>query len=288
MISIPFKQGTSLEIKYKKYFKIICMNKINLLFPLLIVLSTSSIKTIAHDLEGAINSSDRTEKNVLRDKYRNPYETISFFGIKSDMTVVELSPGGGWYTEIFANYLHEPGNLIAAHFDSNSDREYFKRGRANFEKKMQSSSMYNNVSIVDLSSNLASPNSVDAVVTFRNLHNWIGPQMDTIFKNSYKALKPGGIFGIVEHRANPGTSLDVMKKSGYVTESYAIAIAEKHGFVLVDKSEINANPKDLKNYEKGVWTLPPSLRLKDKDKERYLEIGESDRMTLLFKKPTQI
>ncbi len=286
MISIPFKQGTSLEIKYKKYFKIICMNKINLLFPLLIVLSTSSIKTIAHDLEGAINSSDRTEKNVLRDKYRNPYETISFFGIKSDMTVVELSPGGGWYTEIFANYLHEPGNLIAAHFDTSSEREYFKRGRANFEKKMQSSEMYNNVSIVDLSSNLAPENSVDAVVTFRNLHNWIGPQMDTIFQNSYKALKPGGIFGVVEHRANPGTSLDAMKKSGYVTESYAIAIAEKHGFVFVDKSEINANPKDLKNYERGVWTLPPSLRLKDTDKEKYLTIGESDRMTLLFKKPT--
>ena len=285
MISIPFKQGTSLEIKYKKYFKIICMNKINLLFPLLIVLSTSSIKTIAHDLEGAINSSDRTEKNVLRDKYRNPYETISFFGIKSDMTVVELSPGGGWYTEIFANYLHEPGNLIAAHFDTSSEREYFKRGRANFEKKMQSSEMYNNVSIVDLSSNLAPENSVDAVVTFRNLHNWIGPQMDTIFQNSYKALKPGGIFGVVEHRANPGTSLDAMKKSGYVTESYAIAIAEKHGFVLVGKSEINANPKDLKNYERGVWTLPPSLRLKDKDKEKYLAIGESDRMTLLFVKP---
>ena len=261
------------------------MRKIYLLLPLLALLTGFSLNSIAHDLKGAIESTDRTPKNILRDKYRNPYETISFFRIESDMTVVELSPGGGWYTEIFANYLHQPGNLIAAHFDSNSDREYFKRGRANFEKKMQSSSMYNNVSIVDLSSNLASPNSVDAVVTFRNLHNWIGPQMDTIFKNSYKALKPGGIFGIVEHRANPGTSLDAMKKSGYVTESYAIAIAEKHGFSLVDKSEINANPKDTKNYERGVWTLPPSLRLKDKDKEQYLEIGESDRMTLLFKKP---
>jgi predicted methyltransferase len=145
--------------------------------------------------------------------------------------------------------------------------------------------MYSNVSIVDLSSNLAPENSVDAVVTFRNLHNWIGPQMETIFQNSYKALKPGGLFGVVEHRAKDGTSLDVMKKSGYVTEDYAISIAKKHGFVLVDKSEINANPKDLKNYEGGVWTLPPSLRLKDKDKEWYLEIGESDRMTLLFKKP---
>jgi predicted methyltransferase len=260
------------------------MKKINLLLSLVIYLSAPS-SLLAHDLKSAINSPDRTSKNVMRDKYRNPYETITFFKIQPNMTVVELSPGAGWYTEIFANYLHEPGNLIAAHFDSNSDREYFKRGRANFEKKIQSSKMYNNVSIVDLSSNLAPENSVDAVVTFRNLHNWIGPQMDTIFQNSYKALKPGGIFGVVEHRAKDGTSLDVMKKSGYVTEDYAISIAKKHGFVLVDKSEINANPKDLKNYEGGVWTLPPSLRLKDKDKEWYLEIGESDRMTLLFKKP---
>ena len=260
------------------------MKKINLLLSLIIYLSAPS-SLLAHDLKSSINSPDRTLKNVMRDKYRNPYETITFFKIEPGMTVVELSPGSGWYTEIFANYLHEPGNLIAAHFDSNSDREYFKRGRANFEKKIQSSKMYSNVSIVDLSSNLAPENSVDAVVTFRNLHNWIGPQMDTIFQNSYKALKPGGIFGVVEHRAKDGTSLDAMKKSGYVTEDYAISIAKKHGFVLVDKSEINANPKDLKNYEGGVWTLPPSLRLKDKDKEKYLEIGESDRMTLLFKKP---
>ena len=260
------------------------MKKINLLLSLVIYLSAPS-SLLAHDLKSAINSPDRTSKNVMRDKYRNPYETITFFKIEPNMTVVELSPGAGWYTEIFANYLHQPGNLIAAHFDSNSDREYFKRGRANFEKKIKSSKMYSNVSIVDLSSNLAPENSVDAVVTFRNLHNWIGPQMDTIFQNSYKALKPGGLFGVVEHRAKDGTSLDVMKKSGYVTEDYAISIAKKHGFVLVDKSEINANPKDLKNYEGGVWTLPPSLRLKDKDKQKYLEIGESDRMTLLFKKP---
>ena len=261
------------------------MSKLISLLSLSFLFSFSSFSS-AHELMAAIQSEDRSPKNIVRDEYRNPAETLTFFQIKPDMRVVELSPGGGWYTEILANYLHEPGMLIAAHFDKDSEVGYFKRGRANFEKKMQSSRMYNNVSIVDLSSNLASPNSVDAVVTFRNLHKWIGPQMDTIFKNSYKALKPGGIFGIVEHRANPGTSLDVMKKSGYVTESYAIAIAEKHGFVLVDKSEINANPKDLKNYEKGVWTLPPSLRLKDKDKEKYLEIGESDRMTLLFRKPS--
>ena len=233
----------------------------------------------------AIESDERDPENILRDSFRNPYETLSSFELNPSMVVIELSPGRGWYTEILANFLNTSGQLIAAHFDKNTTNNYLKKMRQNFEEKLNSSSIYKNVEVVGLYSELSDPESVDAVLTFRNLHNWIGPQMDIIFKNSYKALKPGGIFGIVEHRANPGTSLDAMKKSGYVTESYAIAIAEKHGFTLVDKSEINANPKDLKNYERGVWTLPPSLRLKDKDKEKYLEIGESDRMTLLFKKP---
>ena len=241
-------------------------------------------QSFSHDLEAAINSSDRDSKNITRDEYRHPYETLSFFGIESNMRVVELSPGGGWYTEILANYLHDPGALIAAHFDKDSQRAYFKRGRANFEKKMSSNKMYDNVKIVDLSSILAEPGSVDAVLTFRNLHNWLGPQMDLIFSNSYKALKSGGIFGIVEHRANTGTSLDEMKKSGYVTEEHAIEIAKKHGFKFIAKSEVNANPKDTKDYSGGVWTLPPSLRLKEVDKDKYLSIGESDRMTLLFKK----
>ena len=178
----------------------------------------------------------------------------------------------------FAIYIN------AAHFNPDAGG-YYKRGRANFEKKMNSSPMYGRVEIVNIDSTLAESNSVDAVLTFRNLHNWLGPLLDTIFSNSYKALKPGGIFGVVEHRANEGTALEVMKKSGYVTEKHAIAMAKKHGFELVSKSEVNSNPKDIKNYPKGVWTLPPNLRMKDVDKEKYLEIGESDRMTLLFRKP---
>ena len=240
--------------------------------------------TFAHDLKGAIASEDRTPKNVVRDVYRHPYETLDFFGIKQDMTVIELSPGGGWYTEILANYIHYPGTLIAAHFNPDAGG-YYKRGRANFEKKMNSNPMYGRVEIVNIDSTLAEPNSVDAVLTFRNLHNWLGPLMDTIFSNSYKALKPGGIFGVVEHRANEGTTLEMMKKSGYVTEKHAIEMAKKHGFELVSTSEVNSNPKDIKNYPKGVWTLPPNLRMKEEDKEKYLEIGESDRMTLLFRKP---
>ena len=255
---------------------------------IILMIFISSIPNLnSHDLQSAVNSEDRDFKNVARDSSRHPIETLSFFEIESDMTIIELSPGGGWYTEILANFLHEPGNLIAAHFDPNSERAYFKRSRANFEKKMGANSMFDNVQMSAINSNLAKPNSVDAVLTFRNLHNWLGAEMDLIFSNSYKALKPGGIFGVVEHRAKPGTSMDVMKKSGYVTEEHAIEIANKHGFELVAKSEINANPKDTKNYPGGVWTLPPNLRLKDVDREKYLEIGESDRMTLLFKKPLE-
>ena len=175
--------------------------------------------------------------------------------------------------------------MIAAHFDRNSSNNYLKNSRLNFEKKISSEEIYNKVKIVDLTSKLSEPGSVDAVLTFRNLHNWLGPMMDKVFSNTFTALKSGGIFGIVEHRAAKGTSMKDMKKSGYVTEDHAIEIAEKHGFRLVSRSEINANPKDTKNHPKGVWTLPPSLRLKEKNKDKYVAIGESDRMTLLFKKP---
>ena len=123
------------------------------------------------------------------------------------------------------------------------------------------------------------------MLTFRNLHNWLGPEIETIFNQTFKVLKPGGIFGVVEHRANPGTSMDEMKKSGYVTEKFAIDLARKTGFILDAKSEINANSKDTKDHPKGVWTLPPSYSLKDKDRNKYSSIGESDRMTLLFRKP---
>ena len=254
---------------------------------LLILLTLTITPLTAHDLKGAVASEDRTPKNTLRDSSRNPIETLSFFGIESDMVVIELSPGGGWYTEILANYIHYPGTLIAAHWSKDSEIAYYRRGRANFEKKMSNNPMYGRVEIVDLYSELAEENSVDAVLTFRNLHNWLGPNLDNIFSNTFKTLKPGGVFGIVEHRAKPGTSMEMMKKSGYVTEAHAIKIAKKHGFELAAKSEINANPKDTADHPKGVWTLPPNYRLKDKDRDKYSDIGESDRMTLLFKKPIQ-
>ena len=252
---------------------------------IILIILTFSLNANTHGLKEAIESTDRTPTNVLRDQYRNPQDTLTFFGVKDDMVVVELSPGSGWYTEILANYIHHPGKLIAAHFDPQSSSNYYRRSRAGFEKKLASSDMYRNVELVNLFDKLAEPNSVDGIITFRNLHNWLGSNIDLIFTNSFRALKPGGIFGVVEHRANDGTTMEVMKKSGYVTEEYAISVAKKHGFELVAKSEINANPLDTKDYENGVWTLPPSLRLKDLDKEKYMAIGESDRMTLLFKKP---
>ena len=231
---------------------------------------------LSHSLKESIESQDRTPQFTTRDVYRHPYETLTFFNIQPDMTVVELNPGGGWYTEILANYIHYPGTLIAA------QGSYYMDG---FKKKMDSDPMFGRVEIVNLNSNLAEPNSVDAIVTFRNLHNWLGPQLDSIFKSSMVALKPGGILGVVEHRANPGTSLKAMKSSGYVTEAHAIEVALNNGFELVAKSEINANSKDTKDHPKGVWTLPPRLRLDDVDREKYESIGESDRMTLLFRKP---
>ena len=235
-------------------------------------------------LTSALERNIRSEKNMARDKFRHPYETLTFFGISPAMKVIELSPGGGWYTEIFASYL-EQGNLIAAHHDPNSKSNYRKRSRARFEEKLNSNPVYDSIKLVNLDGSLAEPSSVDAVVTFRNLHNWIGSSVDLIFENSFAALKPGGVLGVVEHRAPPGTSIDSMKKSGYVTENYAIKAAQNAGFVLLGKSEINSNPKDTADHPMGVWTLPPNLRLKDQDREKYLAIGESDRMTLLFRKP---
>ena len=238
---------------------------------------------LADPLKNAIESEIRSDKNVARDVYRHPYETLTFFGIRPDMTVIELSPGGGWYTEILAHYLKDNGELIEVHFDP-SMGDFAKRVRDNFEKKLASSSVYDQVKLASLNSKYSEVESVDVVVTFRNLHNWIGPNWDFIIKNSYASLKKGGLLGVVEHRAKEGTSIENMKKTGYVTEKYAIESIEKLGFKLIAKSEINSNPKDTKDHPRGVWTLPPVMRLKELDQDKYLQIGESDRFTFLFKK----
>ena len=245
-------------------------------------------------LKNAVNSEFRQAKNVERDGFRHPLETLSFFDIKASDTVVELWPGGGWYAEILAPYLAHSGNYIAGNFDTNPNDEKLRNGyRAKVGKKFESWLGDNKDHLGDATMvtfdppvyyHLGKDSSVDVVLTFRNLHNWaMKGHMKPVFESAYKVLKPGGTFGVVEHRANPGMEA----KTGYMDQAQVIALAETVGFKLVEKSEINANPKDTKDYPKGVWTLPPRLALDSLDREKYLAIGESDRMTLKFVKKNQ-
>ena len=236
----------------------------------------------------AINDPNRNPSYTKRDKYRNPYETLSFFQINPSMHVLELSAGGGWYTEILAPYLKAKGQLSVTHHNPDAGN-YYLRSRTAFDEKVKSNPLFRGVRVITSdvppSNAFTEPETQDLVVTFRNLHNWLGrDSMQAVMLEAYNALKPGGYFGVVEHRAPEGSSLEYMKKSGYVTQSLAIEKALEVGFVLVGTSEINANPNDTADHPKGVWTLPPSYRLKDKDRAKYQSIGESDRMTLLFKK----
>ena len=271
---------------FLKYKKGSLMKKIISIF-IFMFLVFNPFSLQAHNLQQSVNSEDRSIENIKRDKFRHPYETLKFFGIEPEMTVVELSPGGGWYTEILAIYMYDKGELITAPYSATLS-DYAKRSREAFESKLNSKSIYEKVKIVDLFGKLAENETVDAVLTFRNIHNWLGEDgsgVKKVFEQAYAALKPGGILGVVEHRAKPGISIKEMKKSGYVTEELTINLAKEAGFNLSNKSEINANVKDTKDHPNGVWTLPPSLYLKDGDKEKYRQIGESDRMTLLFRKP---
>ncbi len=236
----------------------------------------------------AINDPNRNPSYTKRDKYRNPYETLSFFQINPSMHVLELSAGGGWYTEILAPYLKANGQLSVTHHNPDAGN-YYLRSRTAFDEKVKSNPLFEGVRVITSdvppSNPFTEPETQDLVVTFRNLHNWLGrDSMQAVMLEAYNALKPGGYFGVVEHRAPEGSSMEYMKKSGYVTQSLAIEKALEVGFVLVGTSEINANPNDTADHPKGVWTLPPSYRLKDKDRAKYESIGESDRMTLLFKK----
>lgn len=243
--------------------------------------------TMPTTVEDAINSTYRTPKNKERDHYRHPAETLNFFGIKPEMTVIEIAPGTGWYMEILAPYLATKGQYIAAGFSPTTEVPYQKELNSALDtwltKYPDVGSKVRRVTF-NPPSELASENSADMILTFRNVHNWM-PNEKEAFKAFFKALKPGGVLGVVEHRANPKAKHDPKGKSGYVHEKHIIKIAETAGFKLQEKSEINANPKDKKNYPEGVWTLPPTLRLKDKNREKYLAIGESDRMTLKFVKP---
>ena len=234
-------------------------------------------------LSAALAAPTRTPANVARDKYRHPAETLAFFGVQPNHTVVELWPGGGWYTEVLAPYLASGGALHVVP----PAGSYDQRIRA----KVASNPVYGAVQVATFNAGQPTsiaPGSVDVVLTFRNVHSWLdedAPIADQVFAEAFRLLKPGGTFGVVEHRLPEDADDARQMTSGYVKVSTVRRLAEAAGFKFAGSSEINANPKDSKDYPGGVWTLPPSLSQGDKDREKYVAIGESDRMTLKFIKP---
>lgn len=244
-------------------------------------------------LQALADGEQRSAEHKARNAYRHPVETLTWFGITNEMTVVEIWPGAaGWYLEILAPFLKDKGKYYAAGPDSESSVDYIQRSLKNLNDKIaDNADLYGAVTVTELApqagkTTIAPEGSADMVLTFRNVHNWMsGGYAEDVFAAMYTALKPGGILGLTEHRENADAEQDPKAASGYVTEAHTIKLAEAAGFKLVGRSEINANPKDTKNYESGVWTLPPRLRLGDTDREKYVAIGESDRMTLKFVKP---
>jgi predicted methyltransferase len=237
-------------------------------------------------IQAAVDGEHRSAGNRARDAYRHPVETLTFFGLEPDMTVVELWPGGGWYTEILAPVLKEEGKLYAASWDPTLESDYVQRNLPKYTAKIADREVYGDVELTVLGRSrmdIAPPDSADLVVTFRNLHSWGEEFTGEVFAAAYEALKPGGVLGVVQHRADPDSPPDPDERTGYFSEARAVELAEAAGFELVARSDINANPKDTKDYESGVWALPPSLR--DGPEPEYLEIGESDRFTLKFMKP---
>ncbi|WP_426358913.1 class I SAM-dependent methyltransferase [Pseudocolwellia sp. HL-MZ19] len=237
-------------------------------------------------LDQAIASDQRSEKNKARDVYRHPKETLEFFGFDSSMTVVEITPGGGWYTEILAPAVKGKGKLYGAHYPDTGEDNYFSNSRKKLVKMLASNEMYSEVELTDFiprkESALAPKGTADLVLTFRNLHNWKEDGTLQVFKDAYAALKKGGVLGVVEHRMPESQNFKENMNSGYFPEALTVKLALEAGFTLVETSDINANSKDSADHPKGVWTLPPVLRLGDENKEKYLAIGESDRMTLKF------
>lgn len=243
----------------------------------------------APNYAAALAGAHRSEANRARDAYRHPAETLAFFGLQPGMTVVEVAPGGGWYTEVLAPILSGHGKLYAAHGIPEAS-EYAAKSLAGYQAKLASDPIYKVVDVTKFGKGhydgLAPAGSADMVLTFRNVHNWyMGDFAGDAFKAFYKALKPGGVLGVVEHRLPEDRPDEAMKSSGYMKRSTIIALAEAAGFKLAGESDVNANPKDTADWPKGVWTLPPNFREGDETRAKYAAIGESDRMTLKFVKP---
>ncbi|HBK45611.1 MAG TPA: methyltransferase [Xanthomonadaceae bacterium] len=244
-------------------------------------------------LQAALDGAWRDRVYVQRDVWRHPGQTLAFFGIKPTQTVIEITPGGGWYSEILAPYLRDRGKYVAAVVDPQAlpegrGRDYQQRARDELQKKFDAQpELYGKAAFVAYAP--AAPvfgadTSADLVLTFRNVHNWrAAGQAEGMFAGFYKVLKPGGVLGVVEHRAKADVPAD--DASGYVGQAQVIAMAEAAGFRLAGQSEVNANPRDSKDHPNGVWTLPPTNKHDAADAAKYEAIGESDRMTLKFVKP---
>ncbi len=237
-------------------------------------------------LRAAIAGGHRSAANRARDAARHPFETLQFFGLAPMHQVIELSPGGGWYTEILAPYLRGQGRLVAAGESASDVDAYRRRGRQNFDAKLaREPALYDQVQVGLLPrtprfTDINPPGGADVVLTFRNVHNWIeAGHLDATLQAAFAVLKPGGVLGVEEHRAPPGATRDWIIKNGYVTEALMVECAEAAGFRLAARSEVNANPLDTKDHPNGVWSLPPTLRGGDVDRARFVAIGESDRFT---------
>jgi predicted methyltransferase len=241
-------------------------------------------------LTAAVADPARSAKYVARDKARHPAEELAFFGITPKMTVVELWPGGGYWTEILGPYLAHGGTYYVAHPAPGNKEEdqSIERWRALAAANKGRFGTIHETTLGAGHSDIAPAGSADLVLTFRNLHNWMyDGYADQALAACFTALKPGGILGIEEHRGRNDKPQDPKAENGYVREDYALALAKKAGFVLVESSEINANPKDTKDWVDGVWTLPPTLSQGDKDRARYVAIGEADNFVMKFRKPKQ-
>jgi predicted methyltransferase len=236
-----------------------------------------------------LRAPHRTPRNVARDGARHPDGVLAFFGVRPDSRVVEILPGSaGYYLEILAPFLRDRGQYIAANRDATAPPAYLADHQRLLDRLKAEPAVYDKVVVTQFNADqhpIAPEGSADFVLTFRNLHNWMERnELEASLRAFHRALKPGGVLGVVDHRGRTDRSQEAQMKDGYVREDVAIALIEKGGFQLAGRSDVNNNPRDTKDHPEGVWTLPPTFRLKDKDRARYETIGESDRFTLKFVK----